>query len=229
MKRSDEPELMDLPDGDPVLLGRTIQQFAAINRLVSASRRLIGRYLLSRIEPNRHYTLLDAGAGGADIDVWILEAFRRRGSRVHITAVDHDARVIAAAKKQVGHLSDISLVHADLADIGQWGTFDFIFSNHLMHHLDDEAAAALLHATVRQHRIAFLMNDIDRNLVAYAGYALVCGLLFRRSLSLHDGLLSVRRSMTCKEWRTILARNGLDDRIMVVPAFPFRVALVGRA
>jgi 2-polyprenyl-3-methyl-5-hydroxy-6-metoxy-1,4-benzoquinol methylase len=156
----------------------------------------------------------------------MVEAFRQRGCEVRITAIDHDERVIAVARKLAAPVPEISLMHADISEIGRWGEFDFIFSNHLLHHLREDEIAALLEAVVKQCRISFLMNDIDRGLPAYGGYALLCSLLFRRSLALHDGLLSIRRSLTFGEWRRFLALRGLDGSISVRKAAPFRAVLV---
>lgn len=224
------PEIMDLPDADPGLLHTTIHQFALLNRLVTASRNLITRFILSQVdaEKQQHYTLLDLGAGGADLDIWIVDAFKKRGCTVDITAVDHDERVLAVARQQVTGYTSIRLVKDDVATMHEWGNFDFIFSNHLLHHLPDQQIAAVLTASVKQAKRVFLFNDIERGMLAYIGYAILCGLLCRKSLAFKDGLLSIRKSFTKSEWRVLLDTWQLGGQVNIVAAMPFRIVLTGQ-
>ena len=55
---------------------RTIRQFASINRFVSRYRTILRRWVLSDMlrDVTREYHLVDMGAGGCDIDVWLLDA-----------------------------------------------------------------------------------------------------------------------------------------------------------
>ena len=79
--RSGEKELMDDPGADENRLLATVEQFGAINRLVSRSRTLISRYILDDAARRGlvEYTVLDLGAGGCDIAEWLVDAAKRRG------------------------------------------------------------------------------------------------------------------------------------------------------
>ena len=63
---------MDLPDSDPARLEATLRQFSWINRLLTGARRLLERTVLEDIRRRPGpCTLLDVGAGGADLALWL--------------------------------------------------------------------------------------------------------------------------------------------------------------
>jgi 2-polyprenyl-3-methyl-5-hydroxy-6-metoxy-1,4-benzoquinol methylase len=152
--RAREPELMDLPASDPVLLERTLRQMGWINRLLSGSRRLIRRTILEDLR--RHpgqppCTLLDVGAGGCDIATWLA----RSEPSLRVVCLDHDPRVAAfpAVEVRLGSASELESMES----------FDYVFANHFLHHLPDEQIAPTLQAMLRRTRQMLVINDLLRS------------------------------------------------------------------
>ena len=85
----------------------------------------------------------------------------------------------------------------DLVREGQ--QFDFITSNHLLHHLTAPELAALLDDSEKLCRVAVIHSDLERSAVAYAAFGVGIGPWFRGSFIREDGLLSLRRSYTAPE------------------------------
>lgn len=81
--------------------------------------------------------------------------------------------------------------------------FDFVVSNHLLHHLSEREVAGLCHDSAALGAIV-LHNDIARADLAYLGFALLTGPFFRGSLITPDGLTSVRRAYTRPELRRVV-------------------------
>jgi ubiquinone/menaquinone biosynthesis C-methylase UbiE len=79
-ERSLDTEKMDEPTADPVQLINTVRQFALINMLFSASRKLIRQYMFPLMEPaaGSPYTFLDIGAGGCDTALWLVDQCKKK-------------------------------------------------------------------------------------------------------------------------------------------------------
>jgi len=209
-QRSGESELMDFPDADETLLLATVRQFRTINRLVSRSRSLIRRFILRDAHRRglSHITVLDVGAGGCDIGVWITGAARRYGIEAHVICLDQDPRIIAYARECTAEIPNIAVVEGSAAELDQLGPVDYIFANHFLHHLPDEAIVELLPLLARTARYGYVLNDLRRSRMSYIGYSLLAGLFFRGSFAYYDGRLSIRRGFTKSELQHIVGAAG---------------------
>lgn len=225
--RSTAPELMDLPSCDPVLLERTIRQFALINRCFSASGSLLKRTFFAIMEdnPGVSYTLLDIGAGGCDVDVWMVREARRRNMKLTITAIDHDERVVATAREAIAAYPEITLHTMAISEMPSLGGFDFIFCNHVLHHLTEAEIRVLLCHAELQTSHAFLFNDLKRSVWAYIGYSIFAACCLAPSLALSDGRLSIKKGFLEEELR-MMAQDALPGiPVQVLRALPARLAL----
>jgi 2-polyprenyl-3-methyl-5-hydroxy-6-metoxy-1,4-benzoquinol methylase len=224
-------ELMDHPDADLPKLLRTIRQFDLLNRLFSGSRGLFRAHVFSVMErdPERVYTLLDVGAGGCDIAIWAAREARRRRLKLRIKALDCDERILPLAVHAVRDYPEIRPVTGNALDLGPWEPFDFVFSNHFLHHLAWEEIALFLHQALAKTRLAFVMNDLRRSHLAYLGCTIFTGLLTHGSFAFDDGRLSIRRAFKPEELRDFLQQNFPAMPIDVLTLFPERVVLVHRA
>ena len=229
-RNTTDREKMDRTDADPQRLLRTIAQFRRINALFSASRRLLRRHVFSIMaqNPGRAYSLLDIGSGGCDIVCWAAREARRRSLQLNITALDHDPRMLPVARRAVRDYPEIRIVEGDALDLKRLGPYDFVFSNHFLHHLSWEEIEIVLQGLIARTRLAFVMNDLKRSPWAYLGATLCVGLLAPRSFAFYDGRLSIRRGFLAEEFRELLASKFPGAPIRVLEAAPARVVLVSR-
>lgn len=229
-RNTTDRENMDRADADPNQLLRTIRQFRWINALFSASRRLLREHFFPMMErdPKRVYTLLDVGAGGCDIAMWVAREARIRGLKLDITALDNDPRILPVAYRTVRDCPEIRILEGNALDFGELGSFDFIFSNHFLHHLDWDEIGIFLRQVLARTRLGFVMNDLKRSRTAYLGCTVLLGLSAHRSFAFHDGRLSIRRGFLPGELRDFAARNFPNARIQVGETFPARVVLSGQ-
>jgi 2-polyprenyl-3-methyl-5-hydroxy-6-metoxy-1,4-benzoquinol methylase len=230
-RNTSDKEILELPGQDLNLTRRTIRQFKLINWLFSGSLGLIREHFFSVMEedPDRQYTLLDLGAGGCDIAIAAVREARRRGLKLNITALDNDPRTLAVAQQAIRHYPEIRSVEGNALDLSRLGSFDFVFSNHLLHHLAWDEIKKVLEQLSVQTRIAFVMSDLKRSNWAYLGFTLLSPLLTPRSFHFHDGRLSIRRGFLPEELRGFLRGNLTDRAILVQEAFPARVVLLFKA
>ena len=227
-RNTSDKEQLELADVDLHRLERTIRQFKIINYLLSGSRRLVREHFFRIMsqDTEREYTLLDVGAGGCDIAIWAAREARRRGLKLRITALDNDSNSLPVAYQAIRDYPEISIVEGDARELNRLGAFDFVFSNHFLHHLDWDEIRAFLDSILPRTRIAFLMNDLKRSPWAYLGFTIFSGLLTRGSYHFNDGRLSIRRAFLPEEFRSFLQKNFPDRPIKVVETYPARVVLV---
>ncbi|MDJ0320132.1 class I SAM-dependent methyltransferase [Pseudarthrobacter sp. PS3-L1] len=203
----DARELMDDPDCDPVRLAATYRQFRLVNRAVAGWRttycQLI-RPLLSHVTPS---TLLDLGCGGGDLSRALAAWAARDGVILQVLGIDPDERAFRFATDGVGaggvgaeplH-QPVAFRQASSADLVAEGqTFDFVVSNHVLHHLSAPDLRTFLADSLLLADKLSIHNDLRRNALAYALFAVAAAPL-RGSFIRHDGLISIRRSYTPAE------------------------------
>lgn len=224
--RSGMVELMDDPDCSEILLLRTVRQFASINRLVARYRSILKHWVLADMlrSPDKPYHLLDMGAGGCDIDAWLLGTARRLGLNLRITAVDLDPRIINYARSTYGHVDGLTIRQTDLLADQFDEPVDFVFANHFLHHLANEDIVRLLRIWQPQIRHRMVLSDLARDRLAYLGFS-VLSLFYRNSFARDDGLVSIRRGFKPDELES-LAGEALPDRTFSVHRLrPGRLAL----
>jgi hypothetical protein len=72
----------------------------------------------------------------------------------------------------------------------------------------------------RTARVGWLINDLHRHWLAWAGFRLLAFVLRWHPIVAHDGALSVRRAFTRAELEALLAAAGVQAEIRW--HFPFR-------
>jgi 2-polyprenyl-3-methyl-5-hydroxy-6-metoxy-1,4-benzoquinol methylase len=216
---------MDDPGCDPRLLERSYHQFRAVNGLLSRSRLIYARHIRPLMtDREQAYSLLDIGFGGGDIARRLARWAARDGFDLSITGIEIDPRAydyvrrLPASPKLAFRLIDVATLRAG----GE--RFDFVLSNHLVHHLDGPGLQAMLACAEALATRLVVFNDIGRSDLAYLGFWLLTAVAFRRSYIRHDGLLSIRRSYTAREMRAVVP-EGWEVR----KALPFRLLLIHRS
>lgn len=223
------PELMDDPACDEVLLLRTVDQFRSINRLVGRYRTVLKRLVLDDMarEPERDYHFMDLGAGGCDIPVWLLGAARRRGFKLRVTALDGDERIMAHARRRCAGIDGLEIHHARISELHRYGPVDYLYMNHVLHHLPDEMIPGVLRDLHQVARRGWIVSDLLRSPWAYLGFHFL-GAFYRRSFAFEDGRRSIRRGFTPPELMAYAKAAGLAEKVNIQVLTPGRLILSGR-
>jgi len=221
-------ELMDDPNGDEHKLLNTLQQFRMINMLVSRYQSILNRYVLREMmaNPDKHYHLIDLGAGGCDIAVWLLARAKRLRLKLKITAIDGDARAVHFAKSTYGDVNGLEIHHADILSIDQFGPADYVFSNHVLHHLPDDMIPTVLQKVHAITTRRWIISDLHRSMWSYNGFQLL-GRFFRNSYSLEDGKRSIRRGFIPSDMMTYAKSAGLIEQVRISRLLPGRILIMG--
>ncbi|MCA1803697.1 MAG: methyltransferase domain-containing protein [Rhodothermaceae bacterium] len=214
-------ELMDDPECNLQLLENTYRQFGTINRLLAGWEKVYQRYILPHCKPGQRYTLLDLGSGGGDLAVYIADLSRKYGQDLQVYATDPDQRAyLYALKNHRGRdvlFLDDTLEKIALADM----EFDFVISNHLMHHLQEDELRTIMETAAGICVRSVIFNDIRRSTVGYLLFSTAIRPFFRNSFIIPDGLTSIKRSFTKSELDRVVPR-GWEVKKM----FPYRLLTV---
>jgi hypothetical protein len=227
--RAEIVEEMDRPDSSQDRLYRTLTQFQLVNRIFSRYRSVLTRSVLQDManDPSRSYRLADLGAGGCDIARWLIRRCRKRGLRLAISAVEHDPRVARYARAANAGYSEIQVVEADVLNGELWQGADYIFANHLLHHLSNEQCIELIRQIDHSGPRQYLLSDLIRSTWAYYGFRLAAPPFFRNSFVVQDGLASIRRGFTLPEVRALLCAAAPVHPVAICRHQPSRFVIRG--
>jgi 2-polyprenyl-3-methyl-5-hydroxy-6-metoxy-1,4-benzoquinol methylase len=227
MKRSLEKEMMDLPCEAPGLLEEDLANLRIINACLGGHRAVLRA--LRRTVRARHmkgFSLLDAGSGGGDIPVRIVEWSRNDGLAARIAALDLEPVTVAMAARHTRAFPEIGLVRADAAAPPvKPASVDFVLASQFLHHFQEPAIVALLRTWSRVARRAIIVSDLVRHPVAYLGIRALTRLFTRNIMTLTDAPLSVQRAFTMAEWRALLGEAAVGP-FQVSIVFPFRMVAI---
>jgi 2-polyprenyl-3-methyl-5-hydroxy-6-metoxy-1,4-benzoquinol methylase len=172
----------------------------------------------------RHFRLLDIGFGQGDMLRAIARWAERRGLSADLVGIDINPRSAAVAQAATPSGMSIQYRTGDYRSLG--GDFDFIVSNLVAHHMTDQQLRDFLNHMEAEAKKGWMINDLHRHQLAYAGYPLLCRLMGWHRIVREDGQLSIARSFRASEWRAILADAGIDpDAAKIVRRFPFRLCV----
>lgn len=106
-----------------------------------------GRALLAHHTFNGDERVLDAGCGTGVLAGKLLERY----PGVQMTAVDNDPGMVAAARKHLEPYTErVRVLEADLVDLPELGEMDLVYSNAVLHWVEDlEAAIEGFHRLLR--------------------------------------------------------------------------------
>lgn len=219
-------ELMDDADCDPVALERTYAYFRFVNAVVAGWKQVYSMVVRPLVRGGAPLTLLDIGFGGGDLSRALSRWSARDGNRLRITAIDPDERALrfASAGRPVPGLEFRQAISSDLVADGR--SFDFVVSNHLLHHLTDHEFDSLLADSAALTRVRAVHSDIARSCAAYLAFSIGTFPFFRGSYIRTDGLTSIRRSYTAAELRGVVRRNVISPGWRLMTQFPARNLLV---
>jgi len=208
-QRARESEFLDRPDVDARLLEQSYEFMKVVNRL-GGGIRVVRRFLareLSHAPRGRAVTILDIGSGDGDIPRAVTRWAGRRGLQVEFTCLDHDAKAIELAQREIARCRcrTINAVQADVFTYQPANGFDYAIGSMTFHHFTDDEIDRLIAHLRGFVRRALLINDLQRCLLNYLACCLLA--LPGDPAIRHDGLLSIRRGFKPGELRRLLAQH----------------------
>lgn len=217
--RSEKVELMDSEACDTLTLYRTLDQFVFVNTYLNGLCAYFNRSLIPHMKSvgQSSFTIADLGSGGCEIPLFLLNICKNENLVVTIYCIDCDQRTSDYAKQKVKNVKEIKVVTGDALEIIKTKKFDYIISNHFLHHLPDHAITTLLQSVNFQSRHGFLFNDLVRSRTSLFLYFIVASLFLRKSFTLPDGIDSIKKGFTIEDLLHYKEHSKTDFIIDKIP------------
>jgi 2-polyprenyl-3-methyl-5-hydroxy-6-metoxy-1,4-benzoquinol methylase len=204
--RSEQKELLDddnIPTAD---LFQNLKELDIINTLLGGYD-ITFSALKKIIQPHKTYTLIDIGCGGGDTLKHIKKWQTRKDLNLKLIGIDLKPVCIEYANQQNPaqniryicddyrnmflHVQDIDIIHACL----------------FCHHLTEMQLIELIQFSLKR-QITLVINDLERNPIAYYAIKTLTALFSKSYLVKNDAPLSVARGFKKKEWINIINKAG---------------------
>lgn len=225
-QRSYELEHLDKGDYTPAEYEGCIVELQRVNRWLGDTKALRNS-LLKDIEAAelQAFSVLDVGAGSGEllrvIAQWASET-NRGASLVGLELNERSAKEIIEGSQQY---PQISAVRGDAFRLPfRDQQFEYVICSLFTHHFRDPQVVELLQEMARVVRRNIFVIDLHRNVVAYTFYTTIGKLFLHNRLIREDGALSILRSFTPGELRTLGAKADLKN-VTVEEHFPSRLVL----
>lgn len=211
--RATEPESLDLgvPEAEAI---KSLRDLRRVNLWLGGQRSLLAAVQPFLAQGGR---LLDVGCGSADLPAAVLAQWPGR-----VVAVGIDVKLL--------HLRQApASVRRAVADVRALPfaprSFDVVAASLFLHHFDGAEVALVLATLFRLARRALVVNDLHRALVPWLFARSVFPFAFESTVSVEDGLLSIRRAFRPDELRRAFADAAIP-RVRVERRFPYRLLAV---
>lgn len=204
--RSQQKELLDADDIPTADLFQNLKELDRINTLLGGYD-ITFSALKKIIKPDKPYTLIDIGCGGGDTLKHIKKWQIRKDLTLNLIGIDLKPVCIEYANQQNPaqniryicddyrnmflHVQDIDIIHACL----------------FCHHLTETQLVELIDFALKRH-ITLVINDLERNPIAYYAIKTLTALFSKSYLVKNDAPLSVARGFKKKEWLHIINKAG---------------------
>ena len=220
----DAEEEMDAVELAPARYARVLADLSRINALTLAAHPTLG--FLNRVAArgvgSRPWRILDVGFGSGDMLARIDRWGTKRGVALDLVGVDLNPKSAPVAEARLGGRAQ--LVTGDYRDLAGQG-WDIILSSLVTHHMARAQRAEFLRFMDAESGRGWLVNDLHRHRLPFAGYPLLATLALVDPIVRRDGQLSVGRSFRRAEWQAMLAEALPDTDTRIFRSFPYRLCV----
>ncbi|WP_158839845.1 methyltransferase domain-containing protein [Polaribacter sp. L3A8] len=222
--RTEKEELMDDFSIGGDLLRDTLDKLENINRYLGGN--LVTLNSLKKVLKNhpkeQELTIVDIGCGHGDILRDVAKFGRKKGYKMSLLGVDANPTAIAYANELSTKFPELSFKTEDIfSDTFKNRKFDVVLATLFLHHFKEEQLVSFLGDTLKQTKIAILVNDLHRHKLAYYLFMLL-SLFIKNKMIIEDGLTSVLRGFKRKDLERISQKLKVEPQISWKWAFRFR-------
>jgi SAM-dependent methyltransferase len=225
-RRSAQTEVLDGPL-DTTELADVLHDLARFNGLMLGHWPVL-RWLNAAVKSlpaEQPLTIVDVGCGYGDLLRALRGWARKRGRHVRLIGIDLSPQVIDVARRATDVADDIDYQVTDVFNFRPSHPIDFVASSLVTHHLSNEMIVRFLQWMEASARRGWIVYDLQRSVVPFYFIAVAGPLLSLHPVVVHDGRISVARSLTRAEWRERIAQAGIRLAAVDLRWFIFRFAI----
>jgi 2-polyprenyl-3-methyl-5-hydroxy-6-metoxy-1,4-benzoquinol methylase len=228
-RRCNETEWLDGSDIRPAELELALRDLATFNQMFFGHYPLLGwlGQAIRTTPKSAPMTVVDIGCGYGDLLRAIRRWSRRRGVELNLVGLDLNPETIRIARAATDPTDRIEFRAMNVFELGSSPPVDLMISSLMAHHLADREITVLLRLMERVARRGWAICDLQRSRFLYHFIGLSSRVARFHPMVVHDGQISVARSLTRKEWEQRIAEAGIAPAGASIRWFLFRF-LIGR-
>ena len=200
-QRSLLPELMDDPSLDAVALQQALDEVTLVNRILGGNQVTTrGLDYFFKKFPQDQYVIADMGCGDGATLRTVASYCRKKDISVNLLGYDLNPKSIALAREKSADYPEIQFEVQDILKLDTHSfSCDIILSVLTMHHFTNAEINKFLNQFLQLARLGVVINDLQRNRLAYVLFKAFSRVFMRSYIARYDGLISIKRAFTKKE------------------------------
>lgn len=193
-KRSEAPETMDNFNMEGEILRDALDKIASINQLLGGNKiTLEGIKILIKAKPGQEIIrIIDIGCGNGDMLRTLAEYAKKNKLNLELKGIDANNFTIEHAKNLSAKYGNITYECKDIFK-DKNDECDIMLCTLTLHHFNDEEVLYLLAQYKRLAKLGIVINDLNRNALAYYLFKALCFVFKLNDMSREDGLISILR------------------------------------
>jgi len=222
--RTDKEELMDDFSIGGDLLRDTLDKLENINRWLGGNLMTVKalKKVLKNHPKEQELTIADIGCGHGDILRDVAKFGRKNGYKMKLIGMDANPTAIAYANELSTEFSELSFKTEDIfSEEFKNRKFDVVLATLFLHHFKEEQLVSFLENTLKQTKIAVVVNDLHRHKLAYYLFMLL-SVFIKNNMIIEDGLTSVLRGFKRNDLVRISKKLKVKSQVSWKWAFRFQ-------
>jgi len=213
-QRSYQKELLDEPDIRKDLLFQNLKELDTINKYLGGHDVSIKGLKKVITDKDKTYNVIDIGCGGGDSLKAIAKWARDKQYKIDLSGIDLKPDCIEYAQNACSKFPEITFYCDDFLNVfATIEDIDIVHASLFCHHFTEDELAGFIRFCDR-HKAIFVINDLERNPIAYYAIKFITLLFSKSPLVKNDAPLSVWRGFKKKEWQGIIEKAGIKNYII---------------
>lgn len=194
--RTELPESMDDFTLEGEILRDALDKIAQINELLGGNKlTLLGvKTLLKNVAVDTEITIVDVGCGNGDMLRKLADYGLKNDLKLKLIGIDANNFTVNHAVDLSKNYPNISYCCENIFDKAFVALkYDIILSTLVLHHFKEDEIIEVLTVFYTNARLGIVINDLQRSLIAYRLFQLLCFVFRLNAMSRKDGLVSILR------------------------------------
>ena len=226
-QRSYQKELLDGENIPAKDLYQNLKELAIINSYLGGFAITVHGVSQLVNDKKRNYHIVDIGCGGGDNMIAVAQWAKKNNISVNLTGIDLKKDAIDYAKQNCAAYPNIKFIESDYKLVAFADEADIIMSSLFCHHLNEKQIVECTNWMHKNARIGFVINDLERNKIAYYSIKWLTKFFSSSYLVKNDAAVSVTRGFKKQELNSVLD-SCIDLHYKIKWKWAFRYLVIAK-